>query len=152
MRRLLKGVSILAGVVAMFVGYRLLVLTNDGEMAWFVLDGRARLIEDGKPVDGWLHREWRDRVFLITLNSDSDERRSYLVIPVTRRGPLVEGCDGWTAARLPITPFPVLVSDALPCPGWRLPVHPPLFGEAMLSSTSLEFVNERGRRLQVVWK
>jgi hypothetical protein len=152
MRRLTKWVSIFVGLLAMFVTYRLIALTQDGEMLWFVLDGRAKLIENGMQVEGWLHREWKDRVLIITRKRGPIGRESYLVNPGGTRGPFVEGCDGWTAMRLPVWPFPVFVSDALPCPGWRLPEHPTLSSKAMLISNSLEFVDERGRRLQVRWK
>jgi hypothetical protein len=152
MRRLIKWVSILVGLLAIFVTYRLIALTQDGEMLWFVLDSRAKLIEDGMQVEGWLHREWKDRVLIVTRKGGPVGRESYLVIPGGRRGPFVEGCDGWTAMRLPVLSFPVFVSDALPCPGWRLPEHSTLYSQAMLSSNSVEFVDERGRRLQVRWK
>ena len=148
MRRLIKWVSIFAGLVAMFLTYRFLALTQDGEMLWFVIDSRAKLMEDGMPVEGWLHREWKDRVFIVTRKSGLGGRQSYLVSPSGRRGGAVEGCDGWTATRLPVLPFPAFVSDELPCPGWALPEHP-THSTATLSSDSLEFVDERGRRLQV---
>jgi len=121
-------------------------------MLWFVVDGRAKLFENSKQVNGWLHREWRDRAFIVTRKGGHIGSGSYLVLPDSRRGPFVEGCDGWTAAHLPVLPFPVFVSDALPCPGWRLPAHAMPFGRAMLSSTSVEFVDERGQTLQVLWK
>ena len=149
MRRLIKWVSIFVGLLAMFVIYRLIAMTQDGEMLWFVLDGRAKLIDEGMQVEGWLHRERKDRVLIITRKGGPVGRESYLVIPGGKRGPFVEGCDGWTAMRLPVIPFPVLVSDALPCPGWRLPEHPTLYSKATLSSNWLEFLDETGRRLQV---
>ena len=152
MRRFIKWVSLLVGLLAMFVAYRLVVLTQTGEMIWFVLDGRAKLIEDGMQVKGWLHREWRGQALIITRKGGPVGRESYLVAPGRRGGRFVEGCDGWTAMRLPVFPFLVSVSDALPCPGWRLPEHPKLYGTAILSSGSLEFVDERGRRLQVRWQ
>jgi hypothetical protein len=136
----------------MFVTYRLIAMTQDEQILWFVLDRRAKLTEDGMQVEGWLHREWKDRVLIITRKGDPVGRESYLVLPGSRVGPFAEGCDGWTAMRLPVLPFLLLVSDALPCPGWRLPEHPMPYSKAMLSSNSLEFVDERGRRLQVRWK
>jgi hypothetical protein len=139
------------GLLAIFVGYRLVALTQNGEMLWFVADGRAKLFENGEPVDGWLHREWKNRVLIVT-RKDGQGRESYLVISGSRRDPFVEGCDGWTAPHLAVLPFPVFVSDALPCPGWRLPEHATLFGRPMLSSTSVQFVDERGQTLQVRWK
>ena len=147
-----RWVSIFVGLLAMFVGYRLIALTEDGEMLWLVLDGRAKLIEDGMQVEGWLHRDWKDRALIVTRKGVPLGRASYLVGPGGRRGAFVEGCDGWTAMRLPILPFPVFVSDVLPCPGWRLSEHPTLHNKAMLSADSLEFVDGRGRRLQVRWK
>jgi hypothetical protein len=152
MRRLINWVSIFVGLVAMFVTYRLITLTQDGEMLWFVLDGRPKLTEDGMQVEGWLHREWKNRFLIITRKGGPAGSESYLVIPDGRRGPFVEGCDGWTAMRLPVLPLPVLVSDALPCPGWRLPEHPRLHSKAMMSTNSFEFVDERGGRLQVRWR
>ena len=65
----------------MFATYRLTALTQDGEMLWFALDGGAKLLEDGKQVEGWLHREWRDRVLIITRKGGHVGRESYLVIP-----------------------------------------------------------------------
>lgn len=150
MRRLAKCLSISLGLIGAFLAYRLVALTKDGEMLWFFLDRKAVLTENGKQVDGWLHREWRDQAFLITRTSGLGGRESYLVVP--GRGPVVEGCDGWTAIGLPVLPFPSSVSDALPCPGWRLPEHPILTGKATVSSTSLKFFDERGRLLQVRWR
>jgi len=152
MWRLIKWVSIFVGVLAVFVTYRLIALTHDGEMLWFVLDGSVELREDGKQIEGWLHREWKNQVLIITRKGGPLGRESYLVIPGGRRGPFVEGCDGWTAMRLPVLPFPATVSDALLCPGWRFPEHPTLSGEVTLGSNSFEFVDDEGRRLQVRWK
>ena len=74
-----KWVSIFVGLLAMFVTCRLIALTEDGETLWFVLDGRAKLIEDGMQVEGWLHREWKDRVLIITRKGGPLGRESYLV-------------------------------------------------------------------------
>lgn len=138
--------------LTIFLSHRLVVVTQAGEIRWFVLDGSAEVIEDGTQVEGWMHRDRKGWAFIITRNDRPAGRESYLVIPYGRRGPIVEGCDGWTAARMPVLPFPVFVFDALPCPGWRLPEHPTLYGRAVVSSNSLEFADEKGRRLQVRWK
>jgi hypothetical protein len=82
MRRLIKRVSIFVGLLALFVIYRLIALTQDGEMLWFVLDGRAKLIEDGMQVEGWLHRQWKGRILIVTRKGGPLGRESYLVSPV----------------------------------------------------------------------
>ena len=149
--RLIKWLSVLATLLCLFVAYRLLALTKSGEMIWFALDRRAVLIENGKQVDGWLHREWNGRVLIVTRNKGPAGKVSYLVM-TGRRSPFVEGCDGWTAIRSPVLPFPTFVSDALPCPGWRMPEHPTLLGKALLTANSVEFMDEEQRMLQARWQ
>jgi hypothetical protein len=149
---LIKLVSVLVCLLAMLVTYRLIALTRDGGMFWLVLDGSAELVEDGTQVEGWLHHEWKDRFLIVTRKAGPAGRESYFVSPVGRRGPFVEGCDGWTAMNMPVLPFVVAVYDAVFCPDWRLPDHPVLYGNAFVNSHSVEFEDERGKRLRVQWK
>jgi hypothetical protein len=152
--RLVKWSATFVGLVALFMAYRVFALTREGSMLWFVLDRSAVLVENGKPVSGWLHREWKGRALIFTRSSRPAGRSSYLVTS-GRRGTFVEGCNGWTAMRSPVLPFPVFVSDALPCPGWVGGEHPsttPFFGQAILKDNDVEFADERGRRLEARWR
>lgn len=156
MRRIIRCLSILVstfvGLLALYVAYGLVEMSRDDEMLWLVLNRKAVLIEDGKRIDGWLHREWKGPILIMTRESGPAGRESYLIFPRGRHVPVVEDCDGWTAMHLPILPFPLIVSDVLTCPGWRLPEHPALLGKAALSSHSVEFVDERGRSLEARWE
>jgi|SRR5579862_215391 len=152
MHRLIIWLSILTGLFAIFVTYRLIVLTQEGAMLWLVLDSGANLTEDGVQIKGWLHREWKGRFLIVTRNGGPAGRESYIVLPSSRRGAFVQDCDEWTATRLPVLPFPEFVSDALSCPGWGLPLHFTHYSPPTISSNSVEFVDERGRRLQIRWK
>ena len=113
-----------AGALLMFIAYRLIVLTHDGEVLWFIIQRNAALTADGKPADGWLHREWKDRAVVVTWNR-LGKRASYLVTsPSDPRRAYVQECGEWTAPHFPIFLFPAFTSDVLICIGWNTEWHP----------------------------
>lgn len=139
----------------LFVVYRFIDMTREDEMLWFAIERRSVLTADAKPIDGWLHREWKNRFFIVTRN-DQTRRESYLInAPIGKWRAYVQTCGDWAVPRIPIFPFQVLTSDVLGCHSWsedfpaehdRLPDD-----RATVGSGSLEFIAKDGSLIRVHW-
>ncbi len=123
MRTMLKIFAALLGTAIVFVTWRVVVLTSDGNILWFASERKSTVFVQGKPSDGWLHRDWRYGVIMIVTRSSVAKRESYLVtFPSARRSGSgwVQGCNGWTAPHFPLFPYLNPASDGVLCNG----IHP----------------------------
>ena len=135
---------------------RLIFMTQSEEMLWFVIDRQAALTVDGRPGDGWVHREWKHPFVIVTRNRPSIRESFLIMLSSDPKNAYIDGCDQWTAPRLPVFPFPVFTSDGLPCLGWRSDFHSERHRltnpKLVVGPTSLGFATNDGALIQVRWK
>src|SRR5580700_1131302 len=120
MRTVRNILLVLFGAVVIFIAYRLVVMTRNDELLWFVINRSGVLVAEGRPADGWLHREWKGQFLLVTRHRQDGWRKSYLItFPPDLNKTHVQSCGNWTAPHFPLFPFPVLSSDVVLCLGWQ---------------------------------
>jgi hypothetical protein len=156
MRRARNVALALAGALLMFMAYRFIVLTKNDTVLWFVIERKAALTADGKPADGWLHRESKNRAVFVTWNR-SGKRASYLVTYTSDpRRSYVQQCPEWTAPHFPIFSFPNFTSEALLCIGWNTEWNPerytPMNPNVIVGTGTFEFAADDGSVIQARWK
>ena len=149
----------LIAVVVLFVAYRLVVLTQSDELLWFVIDRSGALVADGRPAEGWLHREWKGRYLIVTRSRHGGWRKSHLItFPTDRNKTYVQSCGNWTAPHFPLFPFLVLSSDVVLCLGWQEVDLPAFFRSqppdrhVVVGAHSVRFIAEDGNAVLASWK
>jgi hypothetical protein len=147
--------TVLAGMILLVMS-RFIVLTKQEEMFWFVIDRRAVLTVDGRPADGFVHLERKHPFVIVTRNRPSIRESFLIMLSSDPKNAYIDGCDQWTAPRLPVFPFPVFTSDGLPCLGWRSDFHSERHRltnpKLVVGPTSLGFATNDGALIQVRWK
>jgi hypothetical protein len=153
--RIRRIVFWLSAALVAFILCRIFVETQREGIVWFVSPRHAVLQADGKLTTGWLHREWKRRWVIVTLNS-SGKRESYLVtLSSNPKRVFVEECGDWTASHFPVFPFPVLADHGLVCAGWfpDLSQKVKLMNHTLrLGRDSAEFTDVNGLAIHVSWE
>lgn len=152
MRTVRRSILVTLSIFVLFAGWRFVVMTQNEEMLWFVIERHAVLTLDGRIIEGWVHREWKHPFVIVTRNS-SGLRESYLVAMSSNpRETYVDRCGDWIAPHFPIFPFPVATSDGLACLGWSSAWHPEQHRPIKLSvgnAGALDFIAEDGAAIRV---
>jgi hypothetical protein len=151
---------VLIAAVVLFVAYRLVVLTQSDELLWFVIDRSGALVADGRPAEGWLHRESKGRFLLVTRNRHDGRRQSYLItFPPDQNKTYVQSCGNWTAPQFPLFPFLVRSSEFVLCLGWQDVDDWPAFWQSqppdqhvVVGAHSVRFIVEDGNAVLASWK
>lgn len=121
-----------------------------GYTAYFVIVPGARVLADGKPAAGWLHRGGKGQLLIVTRDV-AGKRDSYWINRPDHRGGYVLSCGDWTAPKSPL----VAIGDVNPpCLSFSFnqppisdsPKPSPKFGRA-----TVEFTAEDGKRITVAW-
>lgn len=138
-----RGVALIGTAAALFLVWRGVRLTSEDHLLWFVSEP-ASVLANGHQTEARVHLEWKRRVLIVTPRND----KSYLVtVPPDDPKGHIEGCNGWRAPRLPIFPFFVFTSDALPCNG--LFEDRPHDRALAFADRSLTFISDKGDRLEI---
>ena len=125
-----------------------------GHTDCFVILPFAKVLVNGKPVQGWLHRELKGRQLVVTRINSVRVRESYLIF-FTQRGTSANLCAGWLPAGSPIFMLGDLSSpcfqlkivseselNAVPVTHWPKPETGPKF---------VEFSAHDGVRIRATW-
>ena len=148
-RSIARKAILLGVIVLVFVGVFL-------AKANFHIMPFARLTEDGKPTDGYVHRNSYRRPLtrLFVTRSEMGRRRSYLVSIEhhSHGGPFVGFCDDWAAPRWPAFLFPHVNP---PCIHWYASDGPTPPAEpernVKTENDAVEFTANDGKRVRVSW-
>jgi hypothetical protein len=147
----------------------LVYATATGRVAWFRSVRRVVITEDGKAVPGRLHRclDERDRVLILTRRLPHGWESYWIDLPGIRpdRPGYASSCAGWSAPALPL--FYISHLDE-PCilfvekgPNGRpyigkganaRPAIEPADRRFVMGPSSLAFITDDGKRIQVSWR
>jgi hypothetical protein len=146
MRTMLKVLAALVVAAILFVAWRTVVLTSDGEIPWFASERQSTILVGGKPSEGWLHRERKYGQVMIVTRKIFGKRESYFVVlPPTRKSGWVSNCSDWTAPHFPLFPLLDVTCD-----------HPDRMNQSdrrlAFGDGSLSFVADDGSLIEARWK
>lgn len=143
----LSAVSIVA---ALFV----LVFIREAffsHIQYFVIVPGAKVLWDGKPVAGWLHRGGKGRLLIVTRDVSGKQESYWVYRPWGDHGGYVQSCDDWSAPKFPLVPIGDVNPPCFPLaadrpPAVESPKPSPIFGDEIIAFTA-----DDGGRITVAW-
>jgi len=141
-RRLAKNAGITVMIALALLGLWIARIVVSGTQSVFFIVPYARLTADGRAASGWLHREIRGNVVIVTLNAGR-ERECYIVdLKPAEPYYSASKCSPWTAPRLPIVTTGDFFEGMEMAPPER---------NVVVQSGVIEFTADGGKRIVVRW-
>jgi hypothetical protein len=151
MRKALKIAAILIGFL-----FTLIVIREAffSPTAYFFRFPGAELFADGKPTQGWVHRNRTNSILILTLVVENRRESYWINLPKEKKGGVAR-CNRWTASRFPV----IAMGDVVPSclfdaggegePGWPIPES--IDRRFVRRAKSVEFIADNGSGIQVLW-
>ena len=151
MRKALKIAAILIGFL-----FTLIVIREAffSPTAYFFRFPGAELFADGKPTQGWVHRNRTNNILILTLALEHSRETYWINLPNEKKGG-VASCNRWIASRFPI----IAIGDVVPpclfdASGEREPGYPVIESidrHFVRRAKSVEFIADNGSQIQIRW-
>ncbi len=147
-----RGLKIAAISILVFLGITITLSIFSPYTVWYLVVPNARLMVNGRPAQGWLHRGHHGESLFLT-RRDRGKAESYMIwIPHDRQGGVLS-CGHWTAPRLPAFPIGdvnppcwIVVASEDPSPKPSLPPR-----NLVAGINFVEFTADDGSRLRASW-